>query len=278
MTLIPKFKNHLKNHFKFTVFDIALMGMFMAMYFVVVFLLKQFLPGVFNISIETLFFIIFGIVFGPIKGALFSIMCDTAYQLFLGGIAFWMIEYAIVPPLISICAWGLMFFYEKQNRFRFIFPNVVLILTIAGIIGFFIYQFINNSFMFDNSVINPQLVFWLMIVLCVSLIATISITMILYRINKQEIYVRILYLVAVVAVILIIFRWLWGPYAYVMFFNRFLSSENNPDKVMSIQYPITLAGIAMKTTYVLPIFVIILIPTLTVISYGKKNYFSNRNN
>ncbi|MGL5205421.1 MAG: hypothetical protein ACRC7B_00705 [Metamycoplasmataceae bacterium] len=278
MTITPEFKNNLKNHFKFTVMDIALMGMLMAMYFVVVFLLKQFLPGVFNISIETLFFILFGIIFGPIKGSIFSIMCDTAYQLFLGGIAFWMIEYAIVPPLIAICSWSLMYFYEKNNRFRFIFPNAVLALTIVGVISFFVYQFINNSFKFDNSVVNPQLVFWLMIVLCISLVSTIIVTMVLYKIKKQEIYVRVLYLVAVVAVILLIFRWLWGPYAYVMFFNRFLASENNPAKIMSIQYPITLAGIAMKTTYVLPIFVIILIPTLTAISYGKKNYFSNRNN
>ncbi|MGL5617688.1 MAG: hypothetical protein ACRCWU_01380 [Metamycoplasmataceae bacterium] len=278
MELTPKFKTRLKNHFRFTVMDIALMGMLMAIYFVVVFLLKQFLPGVFNISVETLFFILFGIIFGPIKGSIFAIMCDTTYQLFLGGIAFWMIEYAVVPPLVVILSWGLMFFYEKNNRFRFIFPNVVLALTIVGVIGFFVYQFINNSFMFDNSIVNPQLVFWLMIILCISLIATIIMTMVLYRINKKEIYVRILYLVAVIAIILIIFRWLWGPYAYVMFFNRFLSSENKPDKIMSIQYPITLAGIAMKTTYVLPIFVVILIPTLTAISYGKKNYFSNRNN
>ncbi|MGL5591841.1 MAG: hypothetical protein ACRDCJ_00595 [Metamycoplasmataceae bacterium] len=278
MTITPEFKKNLKNHFRFTILDMALMGMFMAMYFVVVFLLKQFLPGVFNISIETLFFILFGIVFGPVKGPIFSIMCDTAYQLFLGGIAFWMIEYAIVPPLVSLCSWGLMYFYEKGNRFRFIFPNTILGLTIVGVISFFVYQLINNSFMFDNSVVNPQLVFWLMIVLCISLIVTIIVTMVLYKVKKQEIYVKILYLVAVVAVILLIFRWLWGPYAYVMFFNRFLSSENNPDKIMSVQYPITLAGIAMKTTYVLPIFVIILIPTLTAISYGKKNYFSNRNN
>lgn len=278
MTWNQKFKKNLKNQFKFTAIDIALMGMMMAMYFVVVFILKQFLPGKFNISIETLFFIIFGIIFGPIKGPIFSIMCDTAYQLFLGGIAFWMIEYAIIPPLVSLLAWTLMHFYERGNNFKFVFPIVILVITIIGIISFFVYQFINNSFMFENSLVDPQLVFWLMITLCISLIATIIVTMILYRIKKEEIYIRILYLISVVAIILIIFRWLWGPFAYVLFFNRFLSTENNPDKIMATQYPITLAGIAMKTTFVLPIFVVILIPTLGAISYGKKNYFSNRNN
>ncbi|MGL6124926.1 MAG: hypothetical protein ACRC1F_00340 [Metamycoplasmataceae bacterium] len=278
MSITQKFKNNLKNHFKFTVVDIALMGMMMALYFVIVFVLHQFLPGKFNISVETLFFIIFGIIFGPIKGPIFSIMCDTAYQLMLGGIAFWMIEYAIVPPLVSLLSWSLMFFYEKKTNFKFIFPIVILGITIASIIGFFVYQFINNSFMFENSIVDPQLVFWLMIVLCIMLVTTILVTMILYRIKKNEIYIRVLYLVAVIAIILIIFRWLWGPFAYVLFFNRFLSSENDPAKVMSIQYPITLAGIAMKTTYVLPIFVVIAIPTITAISHGKKNYFSNRNN
>ncbi|MGL5732677.1 MAG: hypothetical protein ACRCXE_01230, partial [Metamycoplasmataceae bacterium] len=199
MIITPEFKTNIKNHFRFTVMDIALMGMFMAMYFVVVFLLKMFLPGVFNISIETLFFILFGIIFGPIKGAIFAIMCDTAYQLFLGGIAFWMIEYAIVPPLIAIFSWGLMFFYEKNHRFRFIFPNVALALTIAGVIGFFIYQFITDSFRFENSIVNPQLVFWLMIILCIFLISAIAVTMVLYKIKKKEIYVRVLYLIAVVA-------------------------------------------------------------------------------
>ncbi len=276
MTSIQKFKNNLKNNFKFTTFDIALMGIMMTMYFVVVFLLKQFLPGKFNISVETLFYIIFGILFGPIKGPIFSIMCDTAYQLFFGAIAFWMIEYAIVPPLISFASWGLMFFYEKNNNFKIIFPIVILTLTIIGVIAFFVYQFINNSFVFENSVVDPLLVFWLMITLCILLILTIFITLILYKIKKKEIYIKTLYLVAVVAIILIIFRWLWGPFAYVNFFNRFLSSENNPDKIMATQYPITLSGIAMKTSFVLPIFVIILVPTLSVVSLSKANYYSNR--
>ena len=83
-----KFKNSIQKNLKFTTFDIALMGIMMTMYFVVVFLLKQFLPGKFNISVEILFYIMFGIIFGPIKGSLFSIMCDTAYQLFFGSIAF----------------------------------------------------------------------------------------------------------------------------------------------------------------------------------------------
>jgi hypothetical protein len=88
MTTIQKFKKNLKNNFKFTTFDIALMGIMMTLYFVIVFLLKQFLPGKFNISVEVLFYIIFGILFGPVKGSLFSIMCDTAYQLFFGAIGF----------------------------------------------------------------------------------------------------------------------------------------------------------------------------------------------
>jgi hypothetical protein len=45
---------------------------------------------------------------------------------------------------------------------------------------------------------------------------------------------------------------------------------------MATQYPITLSGIAMKTTFVLPIFVTILIPTLSAVSIGKANYYSNR--
>ncbi len=273
-----KFKNSIQKNLKFTTFDIALMGIMMTMYFVVVFLLKQFLPGKFNISVEILFYIMFGIIFGPIKGSLFSIMCDTAYQLFFGSIAFWMIEYAIVPPLISMSSWGLMFFYEKKTNFRIIFPVIILSLTIAGIISFFVYQFITNSFMFENSLVDPKLVLGLMVSLCIILVGVIIITLLLYKIKKKEIYIRILYLVAVVAIILIIFRWLWGPFAYINFFNRFLSTENNPDKIMATQYPLTLSGIAMKTTFVLPIFVIILIPTLTAVSFGKKNYFSNRNN
>ncbi|MDK2819961.1 MAG: hypothetical protein KFW07_03930 [Mycoplasmataceae bacterium] len=273
-----KLVNIFKNNLKFTTLDIALMGMMMTIYLIIVWGLKQFLPGKFNISIEILFFIIFGIIFGPIKGSIFSLLCDTVYQLILGSIAFWMIEYAIVPPLVSMVSWFLMYFYEKENKFKFIFPVVILALTIAGVISFFVYQFINNSFKFENSIIDPLVVFYLMITLCIIILTSIIVALILYKLKKDVIYIKFLYLFSVVAIILIIFRWLWGPYAYVNFFNRFLSSENNPDKVMSIQYPITLAGIAMKTTYVLPIFVIILIPSLSAISISKKNYFVNRDN
>lgn len=273
-----KLINIFKNNLKFTTLDIALMGMLMAIYLIIVWGLKQLLPGKFNISIEILFFIIFGIIFGPIKGSIFSLLCDTIYQLFLGSIAFWMIEYAIVPPLISMISWFLMYFYEKENKFKFIFPFVILGLTIASVISFFIYQFINNSFKFENSIVNPMVVFYLMITLCIIILISVLVSLILYKIKKDIIYIKFLYLFSVVAIILIIFRWLWGSYAYVIFFNRFLSSENNPDKVMSIQYPITLAGIAMKTTYVLPIFVMILIPSLNAIFASKKNYFANRDN
>ncbi len=278
MISINKIKNSIKKNLKFTTFDIALMGIMMTMYFVVVFVLKQFLPGKFNLSIEIIFYIMFGIIFGPIKGSIFSLMCDTAYQLIFGSIAFWMIEYAVVPPLISFTSWGLMFFYEKQTKFRIVFPIIILSLTITGVISFFVYQFVTNSFIFENSLVDPKLVLGLMITLCIVLIGVMVVTLILYKIKKKEIYIRVLYLVAVVAIILIIFRWLWGPYAYINFFNRFLSTENNPDKIMATQYPLTLSGIAMKTTFVLPIFVMILIPTLSAVSIGKKNYFSNRNN
>lgn len=269
-------KEQLKNSFKFSIFDIALMGIMMSIYFVVVFIFKNFLPGKLNISIEILFYILFGIIFGPIKGSIFAILCDTVSQLFLGSIAFWMIEYAIVPPLISILSWALLFFYEKKNKFRFVFPLTILSLTIIGVIIFFVYQFIQNSFKFENSVMDPKLVFGLMIVLCILLILSIIITLTLYRIKKNELFIKVLYLIGVVSVVLIIFRWFWGPFAYVNFFNRFLANDSIPDKVMATQYPITLAGIAMKTSFVLPIFVIILIPTISAISVSKKNYFSNR--
>lgn len=271
-----KFKDYFTKYFKFSIFDIALMGIMMSIYFVIVFIFKHFLPGILNISIEIVFYILFGIIFGPIKGSVFSIMCDTVSQLFLGSIAFWMIEYAIVPPLISIVSWGLLFFYEKKNKFRFVFPITILCLTIISVVSFFIYQFITNSFRFENNIINPKLVFALMITLCILLVLTLIITLTLYRVRKNEIFIKILYLIAVVSIILIVFRWLWGPFAYVTFFNRFLSSGVGADKIMATQYPITLAGIAMKTTFVLPIFVVILIPTLSAISVCKKKYFYNR--
>ncbi len=266
-----------KNNIKFSAFDIALMGMMLSLYFIVVFILKQLLPGKLNINIEILFYIIFGIVFGPIKGPIFSFLSDTTYQIFLGGIVFWMYEYAIIPPLVSLFSWTLMFFYGKQNKFRFVFPIVTLSLTIIGIICFFIYELLNNSFKFEHSIVNSNLVFGLMITLCVMLITSIITTLILYKIKNKEIYIKTLYLIATVSIILIVFRWLWGPFAYIMFFIRFLSTDTNISEIMATQYPIALMGIAMKTTYILPIFVVVLVPTINAISINKKNYFLKRN-
>lgn len=89
---------------------------------------RYLMPRTFRISLTYAIFIIFGLALGPWRGAFLGLLSDTLNQVIFG-ISTWMIEYAIIPVIISflsglliniICRWlwGPFAYINYHNRFR----------------------------------------------------------------------------------------------------------------------------------------------------------------
>ena len=72
---------------------------------------RYLMPRTFRISLTYAIFIIFGLALGPWRGAFLGLLSDTLNQVIFG-ISTWMIEYAIIPVIISFLS-GL--FSHKNN-------------------------------------------------------------------------------------------------------------------------------------------------------------------
>ncbi|MGV2392963.1 UNVERIFIED_CONTAM: ECF transporter S component [Campylobacter lari] len=75
-----------QTHFKFSVTNITLSGILMAFYLIFVFLFRLTILRFIPLELEYIFFIFFGIILGPFKGALLSFLADTLSLLLTGKI------------------------------------------------------------------------------------------------------------------------------------------------------------------------------------------------
>lgn len=262
-----------ERYIKITVFEISLMGILLGVLSILKYISFLLLKGPLNFSIEIIFWIIIGALFGPIKGVLFSILCDTVFLIFTTGIIYWMIEYAIVSPLISLTSWFLFNIFNKKNKkWSIYFSLSIIIIALSISIVFFSFQLKNNLWKYEGWKGISSTTAYLLII-CLSFFVSVYVFFCVtkyFRYKKETHswkYIWYLYIFSVFIFIEIIFRWFWGPYAFLAYMNRFYSKQYD----WSIQYPITLAGIVMKSCISIPLGTITLIPTLFVVNSIKKN-------
>lgn len=251
------------------------MGILLGLYTVIKYLFSIIFTGVLNFNVEIIFWIINGILLGPFIGTIFSFLCDIVFCFITSGIAYWMIEYAIVAPLSSLITWLLwkMFNLYKKNKMNFVLPSIVFFVLVSSTLIAFFYQLIKKEFFYESTSsknIIPWLIYLLILFLLLSLSAFYFCCIFLYKRKKDFKYIRWLQIFTIVSLIIILFRWIWGPYAYIEFSRRFFSKDINFSK----QYLLTLIGIIMKSCVSLPIATFILIPLILVIN-KLKNKFLN---
>lgn len=269
-------KKTFHNNWKLTTQEIAFMAILLALYTVIKYLTNLVLTGPLNISIELFFWIINGILFSPLKGAIFSTLCDTVFCFFTVGIAYWMIEYAIVAPIVSVVSSFFLKMYKEKNKWTIVFSiSTILILIISTLIIFFI-QLFSGRFDYEgvsSKKILPFFIYLLISFLCFSMIAFLITSLVLFKKNNDWKYIKWLHYLTLIILVTIIFRWLWGPYAYLQFSKRFYSKKIDFAK----QYPISLFGIVTKSCLTIPIISSITIPILSILEKLKtSNHNKNR--
>lgn len=280
-------KFNFKKHLFFSTFDVALMGLFFGTFLIIGYLKHQFLKGPLNISIEFLFWIIAGLIFGPIKGPIFAILADTFLQLMTGGMPFWMWQYAIIPPIITIISWAFYLCYKKllnkpeinihedikENNLIskkasinvFIFSLSLGLIALAVFICFSTYLFVAINLSFEKR----------MCILCVYILFLLYFIFYFccvfsYNKFKKEFILNYVAQVSIIFFIMFFFRWLMGSYAYTEYFRRFFGAPKDNAFFLS------LVSIASKSLITIPLLSLIIIPCSKTLEILRKKYSDNR--
>lgn len=240
---------------------------------------RYLMPRTFRISLTYAIFIIFGLALGPWRGAFLGLLSDTLNQVIFG-ISTWMIEYAIIPVIISFLS-GLLIniIYLKRKNFWLINFTFLLGLTI-----FLIYFLMKNYSVFRwneySTKLNKTKLIPVNIVLSISLtvmllIWAFTLTLFVIHVKNKRFKVKwttqlIFGIFITLFVILIICRWLWGPFAYINYHNRF---RNGTWKYKDY-YLIFMIPIIFKSLIEVPIYTVIIYSFFPVINIlRKKIYF-----
>ncbi|VEU59090.1 ECF transporter S component [Mesomycoplasma neurolyticum] len=264
--ILISFQKIINKYCKYTVYDIAISSIFLAIYLGLIFLLRlTVLHGKLNIQFEYIIFIVYGIVLGPFKGVVLAIIADTLNLLIRGLIPFWTIEYAIVPPLVVIVSWLLMFFYNKKNIKNFIILSLFVVATMTLMLSVFIFELIqpvdktiDKTF---KKIFNKSNITILLICFFVVFLGGLIVLSLLWWKTKNEIYYLIFFIISIIFIINVIFRWLWGPFAFIKYYNRFIAKKGSAFDI-SDKYYIYFAPIILKGVITIPLYTAFLVPTI----------------
>ncbi|WP_246777999.1 ECF transporter S component [Mycoplasma zalophi] len=269
-----KIHNWFKNNFKLTAYDVAIFGLLIALYMIFHSIQKFVLTGPRNISITYALFVVYGIILGPVKSAILSILCDTTSQL-IYGIQFWMPEYAIVPVLISITS-ALIFKLRKlDSKWLWIVGIIMLIMiTITFISVISIYG--NSIKQRETSLKGKNIPFNIVLGISITSLTSIWIVVIvicllhsLHSSQKIKKITQNLFVILLnITITIVLYRWFWGPFAYINYHNRFRSGTWKYEDY----YLIFMIPIIFKSLIEIPIYTFFIFNLQPAIKFLEKKY------
>ena len=247
---------------------------------------KYLFPKQFRISLTYAAFILFGIMLGAIKGAFLGMLCDTL-KMTIFGIGNWMIEYAIIPPMIAILSALLMRLINLKGKNIWTSGFIFLVIATIFLVVFLLKKYNVISWNENKAKLKKT---DLVPVYIVSIISGIGISgiwifalslFIIYAKNmsfKSKWRAQLLFVILVsIFIILVICRWFWGPFAYITYHNRFHIKGGTKWKYGGY-FAIFMTPIIFKTLIEIPIYTTIiyfLYPLTMSIKRKIKQYINN---
>ncbi|PAK21270.1 hypothetical protein CJJ23_02895 [Mycoplasmopsis agassizii] len=266
-------KDFFKNQIRFTTFDVALAGILMAIAIIVNYITNLSLTGVLNIDAEVIFSIFFGIIFGPLKGSFLSVVLDHLNLLVRGRIGFWMWEYAIIALLLPMIAWFFFNIRKIKSNLKAYLPVLIVIVTI--IMAYSLFFNLANPFStqrvdgFNQRFSYTGAVIAITVATALILIATFHVGE-RYLITKKAMYIDVLIIVSLVVFVQVLFRWLWGPFAFINYLHRFTRNVNN--RTYENSYTFYMIPIVIKTMITIPLFSFVLAASVPSLIYFEHKY------
>ncbi|WP_025755609.1 hypothetical protein [Mycoplasmopsis cricetuli] len=268
-----------KDYFKLDIIDITISGIFLA-----IFLLVRFSLGKIGLSFEFLFYIIVAYFLRYYKAAFLAFIADFLGLFISGGIREWFWAYAIVP-IISTLIISLVFdIFEKNKKIAIFSSNIILWLAIFTLFFVYLSQTLNSNLSeikISKTFGLKQLssgVFIAIVLLGIVIIAFMSYLSVMFFIKKQDSkqqkwFFFLLHGFAIVALTVIVFRWIWGPFAFIWWKNW---SVGKTTRTISEHYVIVMLPIVARSILSIPIYTFILITIMTPLVVLRKGYLEKK--
>lgn len=247
-----KIKSLIKNQFTFSIQEIALAGIFTALWIISAkFLNINF--GFMQAGITYVWAILIGLTTKPLLGFVVAVIADTI-SLAIGpyGITFWMWEYAIIYPAIVLFASGFKHVLKLKNKY--VWWTMMIVVNLTAITVAIIYAINNGNFVykakstneaeFDFTKLAAKITIWV----CVSIMIAMFALLVLLAIWKRK-YATYLGIYTLVSIVIMVSIWIWGPIAQIRFNEKFYHSTTARDK-----YDLFLIGRIFKTPIILPLY------------------------
>lgn len=265
---------------KFSILEIALSGFFLGIQLIAMYLFKltllRFIP--FNVQIEMFFYIMYGLVFGGIKGSILSVIADLLGLLISGTIGEFYWGYALVNIAIPIIASLYFNLFRKNAKIGQIMAFVIILLGIIVTITTLFY-FSNGGKISLKPSRNPkknklllstQIMFWILMFYTFLAIVVLTSFVIAYHLKKNNKWLNYIIVFSLIVFIYMLFRWALGSILYIDYFNTFRASKSKLGRMnLKDHYLLWMYPHVLKSIFIIPINTIIFVPTFGAINYIK---------
>lgn len=279
-------KECLRRNLKFSIYEIAWAGIFVAMWAVSALPVFSINFGFMRMGITYVWPILLGLTAKPVMAILCSILGDSLALLSSGsGFAQWMPEYAIIPIMIVVIAWSFKKVIITKNEMTWL--SVVLFANITVLLGTLVTMIVENDFVkvsknpesaFQFTGDTAKIIVWTMygiMMLATSILLTLyflakhdrvikipvirkingSIRMILREFKLDEITLRqVISFYSLSMIIIVITIWIWGPFAQIRYLEVYANTNTYK------KYDLFLIPRILKTPVSLVLYTIIIIP------------------
>ncbi|UUM19602.1 MULTISPECIES: hypothetical protein [unclassified Mycoplasma] len=268
-----------KEFFKLDIIDIAISGLLLGLYLIV-----NTTIGRAGLTFEFLFYIVVSYFLRYFKAALVGVLADVLGLLISGNIAQWHWAYGVVP-IISTFIMSMFFdLFEKNKKIAVILSNVFLWMVLASM--FFVFWWQISAQKIDSIKISPTFgfkqisitTFVVMAIFSTIIAGIMSYLSFKYLFTKKETLAKnnlliVLMSFASVVIIIVIFRWIWGPFAYIRW-RTWLS----PKSKLTLQksYVIIMLPILFRSVISIPIYTLVLASLMIPLLHLRKKYIEKK--
>ena len=209
------------NSFKLNVFVIVMASILLSISQILGYFLRLRI-GPMQISLDYVFYMLFGLFFGIIHGSIFALINDFIKTIFVTGFGFWMWEYAIIPPAIVIIASLFKeFVWNKKDHWLITTMSIFIIIDIISLATIFINNQTTTYSFREN---HQSLMNFIYVSLVILLIWQIFLFIFYIKAKeKQKNAIKTLInSISLTMIVIVIMSWIWGPFAFLAYANRFI--------------------------------------------------------
>lgn len=264
-----RFTKYLKLQLHWTIYDLALAGLFVALWVVSALPIFNINFGFMRVGFTYVWPILLGLTIKWPLAFITAIIGDNLALLASGtGFSQWMIEYAIIYPLIVLLTAATKLVIKVRSEriwmmliFIVNFSGFAVMIAILAIYRNFARITSSADSSFDITTQTAQIVIYTTLALMVAILVIFTA---LYLVSRAGIKTNLNALVVrkylsfytIILFIIIIFIWLWGPIAQIRYLNAWVSSATD----YYARYELYLIPRILKTPFSLTLYSVIIMP------------------